>query len=110
MQRFSKFSWALALFCLPSTLWPLALLVSPALSSQSDLTASQISWFSILFWTYPLILLGLAGLLFKLYQRHRNLAIIFISNCFFEFLCFIGIYSDYSFIKEKAWRFSMSKS
>ena len=90
MQRFSKFSWALALFCLPSTLWPLALLVSPALSSQSDLTASQISWFSILFWTYPLILLGLAGLLFKLHQRHCKLAIILLAIAFLSFYALLA--------------------
>ena len=90
MQRFSKFSWALALFCLPSTLWPLALLVSPALSSQSDLTASQINWFSILFWTYPLILLGVAGLLFKLHQRHRKLAIILLAIAFLSFYALLA--------------------
>ncbi len=90
MQRFSKFSWALALFCLPSTLWPLALLVSPALSSQSDLTASQINWFSILFWTYPLILLGVAGLLFKLHQRHRSLAIILLVIAFLSFYALLA--------------------
>lgn len=90
MQRFSKFSWALALFCLPSTLWPLALLVSPALSSQSDLTASQINWFSILFWTYPLILLALAGLLFKLHQRHCKLAIILLAIAFLSFYALLA--------------------
>ena len=90
MQNFSKFSWALALFCLPSALWPLALLVSPALSGQSGLTAGQINWFSILFWTCPLILLGLAGLLFKLHQRHRKLAIILLAIAFLSFYALLA--------------------
>ncbi len=73
-MSFSKFSWALALFCLPSALWPLALLVSPKFSNHPNLTSAQIEGFSILFWTYPAILLLIASLLYKLHQSHRTLA------------------------------------
>ncbi|WP_373820230.1 DUF5389 family protein [Glaesserella sp.] len=75
MQKgFSSFSWALALFCVPSALWPLALLVSPKFSGHPHLTATQINWFSIAFWVYPLVLLVIAGILYKLYQSNTALA------------------------------------
>lgn len=73
-SRFSSFSWALALFCLPSTLWPLALLVSPKFSEHPQLTALQIDLFSIIFWVYPLGLLTLAGILYKIHQNQKGLA------------------------------------
>ncbi|OOH88892.1 hypothetical protein BMT54_08175 [Pasteurellaceae bacterium 15-036681] len=72
-QGFSKFSWALALFCVPSALWPLALLVSPKFSDNPNLTSSQIDWFSIAFWIYPLVLFALAGIFYKVYQNNKNL-------------------------------------
>ncbi|QBQ63553.1 hypothetical protein EXH44_04525 [Actinobacillus indolicus] len=73
-QGFSKFSWALALFCLPSTLWPLALLVSPKFSDNPNLTPSQIDWFSTAFWIYPFVLLAISGILYKLHQSKKGLA------------------------------------
>lgn len=73
-QGFSKFSWALALFCLPSALWPLALLVSPKFSDNPNLTPSQIDWFSTSFWIYPFVLLAISGVLYKLHHSKKRLA------------------------------------
>lgn len=73
-QGFSPFSWALGLFCLPSALWPLALFISAKFSSSPNLSPRQIDFFSIAFWIYPLVLLAVSGLLYKLYQRKPTLA------------------------------------
>ncbi|WP_373778150.1 DUF5389 family protein [Glaesserella sp.] len=89
MQKgFSSFSWALALFCVPSALWPLALLVSPKFSGHPHLTAAQINWFSIAFWVYPLVLLVIAGILYKLYQSNTGLAK---GLLLFSFIGFYGL-------------------
>lgn len=85
-QGFSKFSWALAIFCLPTALLPLALLVSPKLSSHPNLTPLQIDLFSTFFWTYPIFLFVIAGLLFKLHQSRPRLAQTLLA------LGFIGFY------------------
>lgn len=75
MQKgFSPFSWALALFCLPSALFPLAWFVTPAFSQHPSLSAGQINFFSISFWIYPVVLLAVAGILFKLHQHRPALA------------------------------------
>ena len=84
-QGFSKFSWALALFCLPSALWPLALLVSPKFSDNPNLTPSQIDWFSTVFWIYPFVLLAISGILYKLYQSKKGLASGLLTLGFFAF-------------------------
>lgn len=92
---FSKFSWALALFCLPSTLFPLALLVSPQFASHPSLTPFQINLFSIAFWVYPLVLLILAGVLYKLHQRQPTVAVALLGVSFVMFyalLCYILSY------------------
>lgn len=86
MQKgFSKFSWALALFCLPSALFPLAWFLSPSFSSHPDLTDGQIDFFSITFWSYPLFLLLIAGLLFKLHQAFPAMAKILLVVAFIAF-------------------------
>ena len=41
-QGFSPFSWAIALFCLPILLWPLAQLVSPHLLNNPHLSDIQV--------------------------------------------------------------------
>ncbi|MDO4698032.1 MAG: DUF5389 family protein [Pasteurellaceae bacterium] len=74
MQGFSKFSWALGVFCLPSTLWPLALLVSPKFTDSLNLTPFQIDLFSVAFWVYPFVLLTISGILFKLHKSKPTLA------------------------------------
>lgn len=84
-QGFSKFSWALALFCLPSALWPLALLVSPKFSDNPNLTPSQIDWFSTSFWIYPFVLLAISGVLYKLYRSQKGLASGLLCCCFLGF-------------------------
>ena len=37
-EGFSRFQWALAGFCLPILLWPLAILISPNLGKNSQLS------------------------------------------------------------------------
>lgn len=73
-QGFSKFSWALALFCLPSALFPLALMISPQFSHHSALSPMQINLFSTAFWIYPVVLLTVAGMLAKLHRTAPRLA------------------------------------
>ena len=73
-QGFSKFSWALALFCLPIALWPLALFVSPKFSDSPNLSEFQINSFSVVFWVYPFVLFALSGILHKIYQTNKPLA------------------------------------
>lgn len=89
-MSFSKFSWALALFCLPSAFWPLALLVSPKFSHHPTLTPTQIDGFSILFWTYPAILLLIAGLLYQLHRANRRLAVGLLCAAFTLFYVGLG--------------------
>lgn len=86
MQKgFSKFSWALALFCLPSALFPLAWFLSPHFSHHPDLSAEQINFFSIVFWAYPLALLFIAALLFKLHRVQPALAKLLLALGFLTF-------------------------
>lgn len=86
MQKgFSPFTWALALFCLPSSLFPLAWFLSPSFSQHPNLTDGQIHFFSIVFWTYPLALLIIAALLFKLHQKAPVLAKILLAIAFVAF-------------------------
>lgn len=87
LQGFSAFSWLLAFFCLPSSLWPLGLFISAKLIENPNLTPSQISFFSILCWVYPAILLLISGLLYKLHRTHSKFANILL------ILSFIGFYS-----------------
>lgn len=87
-QGFSPFSWALALFCLPSALFPLAWFLSPALSKHPELSDAQINLFSVAFWVYPLILLTIAVLLFKLHQKRATAARVLLALCFIAFYTF----------------------
>lgn len=73
-KGFSPFAWALALFCLPSTLFPLAWFLSPNFSNHPNLSPTQIDFFSIAFWVYPLVLLTIAGVLYKLHHKQAKLA------------------------------------
>lgn len=66
---FSPFSWALAIFCLPSALWPLGLFVSAKFGNSSALTDFQLNLFSVIFWVYPVALLAISGVL---YRWHRT--------------------------------------
>lgn len=75
-HSFSAFSWALALFCLPSILWPLALLLSPAIADNPTLSKLEITGFSTALWIYPFILLTIAILLKKLHKHTSRIAII----------------------------------
>lgn len=71
---FSKFSWALALFCLPSAWFPLALILSPQFTHLTQLSAAQVNFFSITFWVYPLVLMAIAGILFRLHKTQPTFA------------------------------------
>ena len=68
-QGFSPFSWAIALFCLPILLWPLAQLVSPHLLNNPHLSDIQVHLMSIFLWCYPLALVILARIFYRLHQR-----------------------------------------
>jgi hypothetical protein len=73
-KGFSFFSWMLALFCLPSSLFPLAWFLSPTFSKHPHLSNTQIEFFSIAFWIYPLVLLVIALVLHKLHRHRPQLA------------------------------------
>lgn len=92
---FSKFSWAIALFCLPSTLFPLALIISPQFSHHPDLSPRQIDLFSILFWIYPAVLFGISIMLFKLRKTRPHLANKLL------LVAFIGFYTLLTYIVGK---------
>ena len=68
-QGFSPFSWAIALFCLPILLWPLAQLVSSHLLNNPHLSDIQVRVMSISLWCYPLALVILARIFYRLHQR-----------------------------------------
>ncbi|WP_301099174.1 DUF5389 family protein [Otariodibacter sp.] len=94
-KGFSSFSWALALFCLPSALWPLALLVSPSFSQHSKLTVLQADFFSIVFWVYPFVLLTIALILFRVHKKNKQLSKILLSCSFIGFYGLIGYIVSY---------------
>lgn len=73
-EGFSRFQWALAGFCLPILLWPLAILISPNLSKNPHLSEGQINAMSIFLWIYPFVLGITARLLFKAEQRNHQAA------------------------------------
>lgn len=73
-QGFSRFSWMLVGFCLPILLWPLALLISPNLLKNPNLSDSQSTWMSVALWIYPFVLGIAARVLFKLNQRNETVA------------------------------------
>lgn len=71
---FSPFTWALAMFCLPILLWPLALLISPNLLKNPQLSELQMTLMSIFFWVYPFLLGIMARVLYLCHQRNAPLA------------------------------------
>ncbi|WP_279716115.1 DUF5389 family protein [Chelonobacter oris] len=85
---FSGFSWALALFCLPAILWPLALLISPSVADNPNLDSHAVYWFSTALWLYPAVLLGLALLLAKLRKHSPRTALGLLSAGFILFYVF----------------------
>lgn len=71
---FSHFSWALAVFCLPILLWPLALTISPNLLKNPTLSDGQQTFMSIFLWSYPFCLAVISRLLYRLHQTQAKLA------------------------------------
>ncbi|QDJ13283.1 hypothetical protein CEP45_05190 [Mergibacter septicus] len=71
---FSAFAWAIAIFCLPALLWPLALLLSPNLSNNPSLNSNQLIFMNIFLWSYPFFLFLLARLLYVLSHHFAKLA------------------------------------
>lgn len=94
-KGFSSFSWGLALLCLPSALWPLALLISPSFSQHSELTSFQVDFFSIVFWIYPFVLLAVALLLSQIHKKNQRVSKILLSCCFIGFYSLIGYIVSY---------------
>lgn len=90
---FNKFSWALALFCLPILLWPLALTISPNLLKNPNLSSSAATFMSIFLWIYPLLLGLIASLLYKLHQKQTALArnlLLISAVVFYGLLFYVG--------------------
>ena len=73
-MEFTPFTWALAGFCVPVLLWPLALLISPNLGKNPYLTEWQVTWMSIFLWIYPLALGIIARMIYRLYQTNAQAA------------------------------------
>ncbi|HDR1021324.1 TPA: DUF5389 domain-containing protein [Pasteurella multocida] len=73
-KGFSGFSWAIAIFCLPILLWPLALTISPNLLKNPNLTDGQQTFMSIFLWVYPFCLAIVARWVYKLHQTKATLA------------------------------------
>jgi len=71
---FSPFTWAIAGFCLPILLWPLALLISPNLLNNPNLSDNQITAMSVFLWGYPFVLGIVARIFYKLHQRRPAFA------------------------------------
>ncbi|MGY6773468.1 DUF5389 family protein [Gallibacterium anatis] len=84
-QGFSKFSWAIAIFCIPAFLWPLSLLLSPSLKNNPTLSQTEINNMSIFMWSYPLVLFILARIIYKLHLRKPKLAYYLLAICFVLF-------------------------
>lgn len=84
---FSHFTWALAIFCLPILLWPLALLISPNLLKNPSLTDLQVVLMSIFFWGYPVIL-GIIARGLYLYNKNnpRNAKMLLIISAVFFYI------------------------
>lgn len=73
-EGFTRFQWALAGFCLPILLWPLAILISPNLGKNPNLSEWQINAMSIFLWVYPFVLGIAARILFKWERRNHAAA------------------------------------
>ncbi|NBI13224.1 hypothetical protein GVX81_06285 [[Haemophilus] felis] len=71
---FSGFSWAIAIFCIPVLLWPLALTISPNLLKNPNLSETASTLMSVFLWIYPFCLAIIARCLYLLYQRKSMLA------------------------------------
>ncbi|MCK3657992.1 hypothetical protein A4G18_04515 [Pasteurellaceae bacterium Pebbles2] len=71
---FNRFSWAIAAFCSPIILWPLALLLSPSILEHPDLSEFQRTFISFSMWLYPLALAVLARIAFKLNRKNPSVA------------------------------------
>ncbi|TDQ59356.1 hypothetical protein EDC45_0003 [Mesocricetibacter intestinalis] len=91
-EKFSRFSWALAGFCLPVLLWPLALLISPSLLKNPGLSDFQLTSMSVFLWIYPFLLAITARILFKLHKRKPHRAkqgLIISAVVFYAFLFYL---------------------
>ncbi|WP_424409449.1 DUF5389 domain-containing protein [Pasteurella sp. PK-2025] len=89
---FSGFSWAIALFCLPILLWPLALTISPNLLKNPNLNETQQTLMSIFLWIYPFCLGIVARILYQLHQKKTALARYLLAASavvFYAILCYV---------------------
>lgn len=96
-EGFSKFHWILAGFCSPILLWPLALLLSPTVIENPNISEIQRTFMSFSMWLYPVILGITARIIFKLEQQNQKLAyqVMFISAVFFWstfiYIAYVGL-------------------
>lgn len=90
-EGFSRFSWIIAGFCSPILFWPLALLLSPAILENPNLTELQRMFMSFSMWFYPFVLGILARISFKVQPTRPALAkrILIISAVIF---CLVFLY------------------
>ncbi|VTU09451.1 Uncharacterised protein [Actinobacillus porcinus] len=86
----SGFSWALVGLCFPILLWPLALLLSPALLENPNLSATTSLMFACIFWFYPFLLGIIARMLFKLHQKQPHFAVKILVCCAIIFWVAVG--------------------
>ncbi|MDA3979368.1 MULTISPECIES: DUF5389 family protein [Gallibacterium] len=96
-EGFSKFSWAIAIFCIPALLWPLSLLLSPSLKQNPNLSEMAFTNMSIFMWSYPLLLFILARIIYKLHQRKPKFAAYVLAICFILFYLAVLLIAVYGF-------------
>ncbi|PJG83693.1 DUF5389 domain-containing protein [Caviibacterium pharyngocola] len=93
-KEFSGFFWALMGFCLPVFLWPLALLISPNLLKNTNLTDFQVTAMSIFLWVYPFVLGIMARVIYKVHQTapQSGKRLLGISAViFYAVLCYVAV-------------------
>lgn len=87
---FSGFTWAIVVFCLPILLWPLALLISPNLLKNTQLTDAQSTLMSVFLWIYPLLLGILARLAHQIHLTRPTQARCFLAISAVIFCSILG--------------------
>lgn len=71
---FRGFTWAIGLFCLPITLYPVAMLLSANFMENPNLSPLAVRVMTVYFWVYPIILVVISRLLYRLHQHKPKIA------------------------------------
>lgn len=87
IKPIKPFVYALAIFCLPILLWPMAILISSEFKNSYTYNVDIFS--SIFMWVYPLILFISSMLLYRLYKNNHKLATIILTISFIIFYLII---------------------